>query len=110
MRADDGAGSAARKSVEVAARSGDPHAKALLRGPERPTHVGHYVDWVYQVHGRSGVDSVSGRILPVSYQTIWSWRDLYGHILDECDISVIAILDGVMLDPESAAKVGDDSN
>jgi hypothetical protein len=82
------------------ARQGDRTALTELENePVCPEEVEYLVEWVYKLHGRSGVGM--GGVSPLTYSTIEAWADLMGiELLDTLEVEALLILDGVMLTEE----------
>ena len=71
-------------------------AAAILQGPELPESVGYLRDWLYQLHGTSGV-AMDGAA-PLSWSTIRDWASFVG--IDppptEDEVSALRMLDALL--------------
>lgn len=77
---------------------GDVRSIALLAGgPECPEPLEYLRDWLYAVHGRSGV-GMSG-IAALSWPTLDAWARHMGLRPDRAEIDALFMLDGVLLAP-----------
>jgi hypothetical protein len=79
----------------VLARQGDAWAIGKLHGPDRPRALGYLLDWLYQLHGRSGM-GMDGPA-PLSYGAIADWSRLTGNEPDADEVDALMELDMVML-------------
>jgi hypothetical protein len=66
-----------------------------LQGPEYPDALDYLLDWLYQVHGRSGI-GMNG-FAPLSYGTVADWARLRGHTPSSADVEGLMRLDAVLL-------------
>lgn len=81
---------------------GNLRAIRALQGPECPEWLEYLKDWLYELHGRSGV-GMNG-YAPLSYATIAGWSQLTGRDPSIGDVEALLLLDSILLHPE----VGED--
>jgi hypothetical protein len=73
-----------------------------LQAPEYPEGVEYLREWVYELHGRSGVGM--GGLMPLSYTTIADWARLKEVDIDPHEVGALIALDAAMLAPGEPEK------
>lgn len=94
--------------MREAARRGSAAArKALAEIPDYPEDFEYLVEWVYQLHGRSGVGF--GSMAPLSYVTIKAWQETMGiEGLEPQEVEALIYLDSILLtNPDKETKPDD---
>jgi hypothetical protein len=87
-----------------AAQQGSKAAIDFLESvPELPEEIEHLIQWVYELHGRSG--ATLGGIAPVSYSVIEAWMRLKDiGLLEPYEIEALVMLDATLLSDEEPDK------
>jgi len=71
-------------------------ARKLLELPEYPEELEYLVEWVYQLHGRSGVGMST--VAPLSYATVETWiRVMDIQFIEPYHIEALMVLDAALL-------------
>lgn len=83
----------------MSARRGNKQAQAQLVGPPMPHTLTHLRNWLYELHGRSGV-LPNGELAPLSYTTIRDWALLKDEPIQPYEVDALIKLDDVMRHPE----------
>jgi len=79
----------------VLAAKGHKRAISELELPEVDNNDAYLIEWVYQLHGRSGA-SMSG-LLPLSPTVIQAWAQLSDVEIHPWEVWALLYLDSVML-------------
>lgn len=80
------------------------HLRALGRSteaPRCPPELAYLVEWLGELHGRSGASQVG--LLPLSPSVLAEWSRLMGITLEPHEAQALMVLDAVMLNPGKAA-------
>jgi hypothetical protein len=83
--------------LEQAARRGRAEAIRELAGPDFPEALEYLYDWLYELHGRSGV-GFNG-FGPLTYETVMAWASLTGAAPSPLDVRALLTLDSILLSP-----------
>jgi len=94
-----------RRHLESAARRGHQRAIEQLEGPEFPDALAYLHDWLYELHGRSGV-GMNG-LAPLSYATIAAWSALTGNVPNTLEVRALFVLDASLLSPPDEKESSD---
>lgn len=69
----------------------------LESGPDVPACLAYLLDWLDQLHGRSGVGMNS--IVPLTYSTIAEWSRLTDTVVAPHEVHALIVLDSVRCHP-----------
>ena len=97
MHVRDKDGTLARDHVEAMARRGDAKAIAMLEEPEVPDEIAHLREYLFELHGRSGI-GFNG-INPLTYNTVMDWMRLTGIELSPAEVRVLLDGDWILCNP-----------
>jgi hypothetical protein len=94
-------GTCDREHWEVLAERGDRAAIKRLEPPEYPSAFEYLREWLFQLHGRSGV-GMNG-FVPLTWTTLRHWRAETGTIVRPAEARALMRFDAILLHPDPDA-------
>lgn len=91
-----------RLHLERAAAQGVDRAVRALEGPPMPEALQYLHNWLYELHGRSGVDL--GGLSPLTYGTIAAWAQLTDRAPQPHDVQALLMLDLILRAPTTGEE------
>lgn len=74
--------------------------------PELPDLAAHIWGWFKELDEGRGVDAMSGRMLPVTYNELKAWAELTGVTLSPFEVKTLKALDRVRTTPPADNEEG----